>query len=231
MTKRKLILHIGTEKTGTTSIQSALVKNRDKLENNNYFFPMSLGPRSQVKLANYALADGVISNLRIMDGIHTSSDVIPYREKVEKELAAELQRTKASTVVMSNEHCSSRLVSLVDINRLKHFLSDYFDDIKIVVYLRQQESFLSSWYSTSVKNGNSKKIPNALNFRNNNMFNYDLLLQKWEQVFGKNNIILKIFEKEDLENGDVVEDFFKLLNISDFKNVIVSNNALSLKKI
>lgn len=37
---KKLILHIGTEKTGTTSIQKFLNLNKDELLNEGIFYPM-----------------------------------------------------------------------------------------------------------------------------------------------------------------------------------------------
>lgn len=53
-----LIIHIGTEKTGTTSIQNGLHANRDALTQAGIYLPVSLGGHNPRQLATYAMKDG-----------------------------------------------------------------------------------------------------------------------------------------------------------------------------
>ena len=69
------------------------------------------------------------------------------------ELKKELREARCSHVVMSNEHCSSRLRDPAQVEYLRTFLSEFFDRIRILVYIRRQDDFLVSTYSTMVKTG------------------------------------------------------------------------------
>ena len=49
--KRKVYLHIGTEKTGTASIQHFLSRHYDELREKGILYPKSLGRKSNMKLS------------------------------------------------------------------------------------------------------------------------------------------------------------------------------------
>lgn len=83
--------------------------------------------------------------------------------------------------------------------------------VKVVVYLRRQDQFFESNFSQSVTRGKFVKTPvedvfNRIYQRQG--YNYMDHITPWEEAFGRENIIVRSFEKTRLLNADVVQDFF-----------------------
>src|ERR1700690_4476721 len=90
--KTTCFLHIGTEKTGTTSIQNFLSKNRPRLKKQGIIYPRSPGNQSQRDLTVYALGDERQSGgIRRHSGVSSSEQVPEARDRLQSELDAELQ--------------------------------------------------------------------------------------------------------------------------------------------
>ena len=136
-----------------------------------------------------------------------------YRRSLQEQLAQELAACLPRTVIISNEHCSSRLINISEIRRLKSLLDIYFSEIKIIVYLRGQGESLRSSYSTQIKTGSTAEFeypsPDIISTR----YDYDAILQKWEFIFGKDNIDVRLFDVDELVGGDVVTDFIERLEL------------------
>ena len=58
----KAIIHIGTEKTGTTTIQEFLHLNRSKLANQGVAYLQSPGLRNNRKLVTYCMKNNKVDN-------------------------------------------------------------------------------------------------------------------------------------------------------------------------
>ena len=65
-------------------------------------------------------------------------------------------------------------------------LSTYFDEIKIVCYLREQVDMCTSYYSTHMKSGGTNSFSTFLQRckPSNYYFNYYEVLANWERCFG-----------------------------------------------
>ncbi|WP_077329093.1 hypothetical protein [Virgibacillus siamensis] len=218
----KAILHIGTEKTGTTTIQNGLRLNKKKLYKKGYFVPESLsgglGKCNHVKLACYAMNDIKENNLKKLEGINQQKQMRSYRQQVQEKFREELDGCTVSNVILSNEHCSSRLVQPREISRLKAFLDCFFDEVKIIVYLRRQEELLISGFSTAITTGSKHKMISPEKYSKQvNRFNYYQLLNKWSKVFGKGNIDVNVFEPSNLKGGDVFIDFMRKFKVRRIK--------------
>jgi hypothetical protein len=82
---RRIILHIGFPKTGTTSIQHGLAKARAGLNSNGFHFPESLGKSNQYFLEAYAQnLDRKLSTHTVL-GVHSESDLKQFRQKCSAE--------------------------------------------------------------------------------------------------------------------------------------------------
>ena len=57
---------------------------------------------------------------------------------------------------------------------------------------------------------------------------YERRLGNWIKAFGKDNLVLRIFDRKLLLHGDVVADFFSLLGISKFDKIDDKNVSLGL---
>lgn len=217
----KTILHIGTGKTGTTSIQKCLHENREVLKKNRILFTKSLGLTNNVDFPIYCLkTDKEIASSQYLsrNNIFTIEDKNKFDESVKSKLKIELQQANdiADTLVISSEHFSTTLRHQHQINHLAElFQLNNLEVDQIIIYLRDQISYLFSDFSTRVSMGiqtaRRPHIPSELGIH---PINYSHTIKLWSNTFPNSKIIVKIFEKNDLLNGDVVVDFFSLLNVN-----------------
>lgn len=232
---KTIYIHIGTEKTGTTYIQSTLKNNRDTLLKAGVLYP-AIGI-SENPLAHSSL----VAPLCLIENENASLDFVPHCDFTADEewgkLRGIINDNPNKDVVISAEHFSSRLRGS-GIDYIKDFFSTYFSDykIRIVVYLRRQDQFMISAYSTHLKSGGKLQYSSFLEMALNRdyYFDYVSMLQNWEDRFGKENIIVKPFEKEQFK-GDLIEDFLDIIGLGgvevapvSIQNETLSNLALHL---
>ena len=96
--------------------------------------------------------------------------------------------------------------------RFKSRLSQLFDDFEIVVYLRKQADYATSLVLQRIKNGH-QGIADMLLERARNpeaddpMLNYQVLLTMWAEVFGRDKMKVRLFDRKHFIDGDLVVDF------------------------
>jgi hypothetical protein len=207
-----LYLHIGTEKTGTTAIQRFMADNRARLRDAGVLYPETLGDGSQKALTVLGQDKDVSRSLWRLVGISSAAELDTLENNVRAGLELEM-RAGFSKIVLSSEHCSSRLREESEVGRLRDFLEPIFDRIRIVVYLRRQDDFLLSSYSTSVKTGHTHLLslpgPKGMHRR----YDFDALLSRWAKSFGRENIICRKYERASLVGGDILDDFMDATGI------------------
>ena len=103
--------------------------------------------------------------------------------------------TDDKSVIISSEHFHSRLETREEIERLFALLKKRFSEIKVLVYLRRQIQVAVSLYSTLCRTGGYRESIFPKNItEDNHYYNYYLLLEKWSNVFGQENLVPRIFE-------------------------------------
>jgi len=229
----RIILHIGSEKTGTTSIQNALRNDCLRLKKDGVLYPVLFGSENHMEIAVCAADDNVVSELRLLELNKLGLNIHEYRAKLQEKLSNELHSGDYHTVIVSNEHCHSRIKSNAEMERLRSMLNYFTSDIKVIVYLRRQDLLAVSLYSTKMKlGGNGPVFPNITSKMLLPYFCYDLLLERYAKFFGKQNIIVRIYEPGLLVDGDVVSDFYRVAELGESPNVkFKSNPSLSAKQL
>lgn len=235
--KTKIIVHIGTEKTGTTSIQEFLKNNRNILAKNGIYIPLSLMDSSSnhrwlpLIANNQDFKDEFVKKKNLEDPVLRQTKLSEIKDNFSNEIKKNV--TLCPTFIVSSEQLHSRLNRLEEIERLQEYLSNLFDEVKILIYLRHQLSTAVSRLSTGLKFGGILKELYSPNEKIiSNICNHGDSLQKWEKVFGISNLEIRLFEKKDLKNGDVISDFcntcFKSISLNSFKKLKFRNQTLSL---
>jgi tetratricopeptide (TPR) repeat protein len=224
---RRAILHIGTEKTGTTTLQAFLAANRDRLAARGYQYPSFCGALNHTGLAAYALDDAADDPIRAPYGYGGAAEISAFRDRIEQ--AARSDLADGHDAIFCSEHCHSRLQTPEEIARLYGFLSQFFDDIRVCIYLRRQDRVALSLYTTLLKSGNAPTglLPEV--HTDDPYFNYDRSLSLWESVFGRENIRVGLFDRKELVGGSVVSDFlacWRLGAAGDFGSVPDQNGSL-----
>ena len=208
----KLYLHIGTEKTGTTYIQKFLKQNREKLFSRGYFVPNFMGGMcSHYWLPILVYEKNKQDDLTNIVKIYTKDDPESIIKLKIDELKKAVQINKDKDWIISSEHLHARL-NKMEIRRLKSLLQPLFNEIKIIVYLRDPlESTISLW-STAVKVGwPIKKIPSPGNTWDY-ICNHKRTIQLWEENF-KEKITPKLYCKRSFYKGNLIEDFLAQIGI------------------
>ena len=222
-----LFLHIGCEKTASTSIQSFLFSNRDKLAERCVCFPQSPSPRNHVKLASYAQRDDQFGSLRIQTRIFNSSDLKAFRSAFAREFLSELQEASLNDVIVSSELFSSYLLEIDEVERLRDLLAEHTSSIKVVVYLRRQDRFLLSTYSTAIKAGATHLLQIPSQGVIERRYDYEKLLNRWAEVFGESNMIVRTYENGIRAPGGIIADFLACtgLELDDQLDLPARENA------
>jgi hypothetical protein len=239
------ILHIGTEKTGTTSLQNFIGVNRAALLKAGVFVPASLSPyevaANHERLTTFALADGKITDdLRVAAQVRSAEEVPAHREAITEALREEIAALPADrpieerTLLLSNEHCQSRLVEVAEVARLKTFLAEFVREVKVVVYLRPQHELAISLYDQALKSGYAdiSVLPDfsgkTQRWVNRGYFDYASLLERWAEVFGRQNLDVRIYGKSEMVNGSVIDDFVAKLGLDAEKLAFDRNTNISM---
>ncbi len=200
-------------KTGTTSIQGFLSLNRDALKAAGWTLPKSPGLPNQTRLAAYARSPSNWNDdLFVARGINDLDKLEQFRVAFASDLRAEIAASNTENYIMSSEHCSGRLRTIGEVQMLHDLLYSMFDNIRILLYVRRQDDFVTSIYATSVRVGNVKKFTSA-NIRWQSGCDFQHLLQPWISVFGEQSIILRLFDKRAMRNEDLVNDLCGVLNL------------------
>jgi hypothetical protein len=204
-------LHIGTEKTGSTTIQKFLNLRRAGLKERGILFPQSPGHENQMRLATYAMTTDSMTDLQAQYGIRSPADAESFQATFAKDFVREIENSTSEICVMSGEHCSSRLIEDEEVERLYQLLSPLFSQIYVVIYLRRQDGFLLSSYSTDVKYGKTAPCTVPTPEEAKERYAYDRLLDRWARVFGRDSLIVRRFDRKRLYKGDVLEDFLNIV--------------------
>ncbi|NNU81576.1 hypothetical protein HMH01_14140 [Halovulum dunhuangense] len=182
----KLLLHIGTEKTGTTALQNWLHVNDKALVSHGIWFSETLDRTTNRKIATYARGFDIPDESFAAYGLTSPERHTAFRAEVEAGLAREVAAARKKRVghfVISSEHCHSRLLSPEAVADLAGLLGRHFDEIEVVCVLRPQVDLWLSTLSTTVRAG-GKIQPDAKGpFPKNPYFNYLELARLWQGAF------------------------------------------------
>jgi hypothetical protein len=130
-------LHIGTHKTGSTSIQKFLIDSHEALRLRGVILPsISKSPIDQ----DHKILANALTRFRIHKG-----DVEPLHQ-----LSALLQ-SSASDVIISAETLSQKLGAGGEFAALKDYFKSHGYRLHVILYLRDQLDFMNSLYVQGVK--------------------------------------------------------------------------------
>lgn len=209
-----LYLHIGTPKTGTTAIQNFLPLNKHLLEEQGYCYP-DFGYRyygvNKYRNAHF-LVHRQKCSLESEAEIRKSEDERFYEglDKI-KELT-----NRYPNVIMSDENIWNGYINRENFWQvLKSALSEREIDLKVIVYLRRQDLVVESYYAQRVKVKIQMNFQDFLDSEDIDYFKLDYYSQLTEisQTVGKENIIVRVYEKKQYNGNTLISDFLNVLGL------------------
>jgi hypothetical protein len=222
----KLVLHIGTEKTGTTTLQNWCADNRGALREQGLYYPKTLGSAPHRSLAIAARdpdkPDDGFREKQINSPADHQAFVSALKRAFDEEVA---ENADVGTWLISSEHLHSRATSVEMVARVRRFLGDWFESVTILVHLRPQVDVAVSLASTASRGGLQvsrewfENVTNAETY-----FNYDMLVQRWEAVFGSEALEVLPYKRRRSITEHLIETFG--LDARGLTEIRVRNEAL-----
>ena len=194
-----LYIHMGNLKTGSTAIQAYLYAYKDML----------------LQKHKLLVPNSIAEHHRVYSGepyyIHKAAQHINPLEL--DNFKKEIKANPNCNIVISNEWYNG--LSTEERDYFKAILPNY--QFKVVFYIRRIDSFLKSFFSEQRKRRVDKNLVFYEDFVKNGIDYFtDNALHRINtsiDSIGKNNVIVKLYDRKLLKHQDVVCDFMNILGI------------------
>jgi hypothetical protein len=194
---KQVVLHLGTGKTGSTAIQNFLRINSPALRNNKIIYVSKLE--------------------KFTDG---QTDYAKYIRRSDPEsYKLSIERLRFLFSVVDAEY------RLIYSNELfygnKKVLSAYRAAIgkipfKVILYIRRQDEFMQAHYSQLVVGQDVREIKDFREIRFDP--NYFELLKLYKEVFGKENLIVRRYDKDRFVENNLFADFSSAIDLTNWQS-------------
>ncbi|MCC5987502.1 MAG: hypothetical protein JJT95_07460 [Pararhodobacter sp.] len=229
----RAVVHIGSPKTGTSSIQAFLASNWSPLKAQGFRyerFEPNRGSQFEFAAAALTLAGEQVSpEHRLRYGYPDMEAQRVQTAALQDWLRRRRKNWAAPTVLISSEHILAWVKTNEAIAALDHMLRELFDPVTYILYLRRQEDMIVSAYSESIKRGGKKTLESFVQSHGIRQ-NYFKKVNRWVKVVGRDRLDVRLLEKDFLHQGDLIADFCHAcdgIDMSELKMPPRSNEALS----
>lgn len=204
----RAVVHIGTHKTGSTSIQSFLDLNRESLQARGFAVPAMWDTNHQpLALFAYELGrwDEVCAVWSAMGGVSDGrpdeAAWLAYLDQLRAQFREWARSHRDATLVLSSETLYSHLFG-TDVARLGEALASVADDVTVIVYVREPLAFRLSLFLTEIILGRHFD-PLALEPPVDPGWER---LADWERVF-PGRVRVRLFDPAEFADGSLLRDF------------------------
>ncbi|WP_282167893.1 hypothetical protein [Shewanella japonica] len=211
---KKVIIHIGSGKTGSTAIQKSLYKSK-KVNDNIISFPTILNQKSnQTFRFAFCGLENTTSNVKL-EYLDNSEGFKKYQQEIKNSLIKSIGDSQ--NIIISSEFLF--LCRKSEVENIKLFFKSIgFEEVHVVVYLRDPVKYYLSVSQQSLKS--QCVIPSP------DRFNYDVLkaIEAWSSI-EPTSFTVREFDRSKLFEGDVVRDFEHYLQSKNY-NVKISKSEV-----
>jgi len=220
----EVFIHIGTHKTGTTTIQRSLREASDAASVKNSW--------------KYLVCPQAIRNF-----MHSHTYDIAAVDEFIQDLTAKIGRSDdLLKLIVSHEGLSGwpddgYMNSKVIAKMLWDVTSRFGFDVKIIVYLRRQDEMVESMYTQKIHEGGTLCFSEFVSRLSPGLsYNYFRMLDDWASYFGKERLIVRSYHSAS-QRG-LLEDFGEVAGINldthakfERSNPSYSDNAIQIARI
>lgn len=222
MAIRTLYLHIGTWKTGSTTLQFYLNHFKQKLKKENIYYLSG--------------SDKIVTDDRIIRKFkEINIDYVKESRQKFEQILSRYNDSNASFVSSAEEFSGDPFTGYKNghlvAEMLRRITKGLDLDVQIIIYLRRQDDFFESLYTHSIYLGKSHSFEEFLNSFDDNSFQWLNIVDAFSDRFGKKNITVKRFHKKYLPNkNSLVQGFGKTIGsrlLENFNETAPRNTSYS----
>ena len=244
---KTLYFHIGSPKTATTTIQRFCMEHRDILLEKGLCYPVmpfvyehKSKRRNGLFLTSKYVKNGVRDEEREKEIFHEGLSIIEKKFDV------------VDRILLSDEGAYAmffrRELYRTNGQMLAQWAKEHHIRLKIIIYLRNQADYAMSWYNQLVKHSASETLSSLTweeylkTHRKYVALDYYKYLNILSDTFGKENIIVKRFDRTFFKKGSLVDDFMDILGIEvddafpedsskSEQNYGITENACAIRRV
>lgn len=191
---RKLIVHAGIHKTGSTAIQHWL--HRTKLPDIHYF---KWRNANHSDLFVLLFEENPQEHFAFARPGYTREQAMKDRAEQETRIRRQIEGSKAEVFIFSAERISTAPDESV--RAMHDFFAPFFTDIQVYAYVRKPSGFMTSMFQQHLKTGAIKLGFGEL------WPNYRRRLGRFFDIFGQENVHLRSYDQLKENGTEIVGDF------------------------
>ena len=199
-----VVLHIGTGKTGTTSIQVFLRDNRDRLAELGYLYPRTPGATRHARLVLFASPDDEIESYPHWRR-QRQSDPTRFRRSFRRRFLTEIEEAGLPRLLLSDEELYK--ASEPTLRRLGRLTGQIGRSLRVVCYLRRQDEHMVSRYQQGVKIGWTQRLSAWAHEDMSDLYDYAGRLERHRLHLSPDAIVVRPFEQQAFPGGSLRQDF------------------------
>jgi len=223
----RLILHVGMPKTGSSSIQQSLYYRLEDPRFHYLGFGLVNGSRALQTLFSIRTGD-YLNELLGLDSRQLNA--VQHRLRCRLMTGLNRCRERQATPILSAEWCWG--MTTTELTLLRDTVAERGFEPEVLVYLRPLPAWYPSGFQESIKWGGTSFRPFQLwdeTMAGIDESDFAAGLDRLDAVFGRSHVCAVPFEKTQLKNGCIVQDFCQRLGIDlPAKSIIRANESHSL---
>lgn len=231
---KTLYIHIGTPKTGTTSLQHFCTENAKLFEEQGYCYPIFPHKFKYINI----MRNGFFLSYKGYDENKNRNQMEEakfFRQGMDFILD---NFQKFDNIILSDEAIWNVVFKRgkTDLwERLKKEADEHDYVIKVVVYLRRQDSLATSWWNQKIKIG--KRVYSKDSWENfvKDPTKFELeyydSLKFIEKFVEKENIIVRRFGRQYFKNGSIFEDFIDAVGMRYSSHFVISEGQRNVSLV
>ncbi|TDK50897.1 hypothetical protein [Antarcticimicrobium luteum] len=201
---KRLFLHIGFNKTGSTSLQKTLARNAGALAEQGILYPYDPQAPYMQRWQHAPLAAAVPGR--------TLSWLVPKKRATLTEafptLRGRLEHGAFETLLLSSEGFGETAMGQEKIRWLKRQFPGF--DISVIAYIRRQDAYFLSAYQEGIKAGRTRPFDFADHADAKDLY-FGRRLAPWRAVFGSEKVIVRPFDPQVWPEGELFFDFLRTI--------------------
>lgn len=225
---KTVYLRIGSDKAGTVTIADFVENNRDLLNSFGLIAPL----RNCIGFIDYIINKYKLESINKFSIENILLKNSNYQEELNDFFELDFI-TNNKNIFLTTETLWGRL-SRVDLTQallkeqtyslLRH-IKEYFNEyqFKIILHIRRGDLYIESLYGQHVKSGGKHNLHKFMSLPQFEKIpvNSLILIKIFEDTFGKDNIIIKPFERSQMKNKDLLDDLLEILSLYNYRQQFI----------